>query len=162
MIFLALFFFFYSSLILTLYLRSLLGTQWYLVFGLRHKKYFRSLQMSRVQLRGEPDPLYTAAGQRSVLNCQSSGRDTITAYLTLGMCYDVKVTRHRSCVFENDICFSVTKVHPHRLNCLLIPVLLNVLMVLLYSYKPSEQYNNHDYRVYTATYSPSPAAALTH
>lgn len=49
----------------------IVGTQWYLVFGLRHKKYFRSVQMSRVQHRGEPDPLYPAAGQRSVLNCQS-------------------------------------------------------------------------------------------
>lgn len=47
------------------------GSQWFLVFNLRHKEYLRSVQMSRVQLRGEPHPLLAAAGQRSVVNSQS-------------------------------------------------------------------------------------------
>ena len=37
--------------------------------------------MSRVQHRGEPDPLYAAAGQRSVLNCQLPERDEVSAEL---------------------------------------------------------------------------------
>lgn len=57
-----------------------LGSQWYLVFDLRHKKYLRSVQMSRVQLRGEPYPLPAAAGQRSVLNCHSPVRGRISVY----------------------------------------------------------------------------------
>lgn len=53
------------------------GSQWFLVFDLRHKEYLRSVQMSRVQLRGEPHPLLAAAGQRSVLNRQSQGSETL-------------------------------------------------------------------------------------
>lgn len=37
--------------------------------------------MSRVQHRGEPDPLYAAAGQRLVLNCQSTESDGVSAEL---------------------------------------------------------------------------------
>lgn len=78
---------------LTLHLRPLLGAQWYLVFGLRREKCFRNIQMSRVQLRGESHPLPAAAGQRSVLNCQSSGENWIPSYLLSSTHCDVQVNK---------------------------------------------------------------------
>lgn len=99
-----------SFCLILLTFAPLLGSQWYLVFGLRHKKYFRSVQMSRVQHRGEPDPLYAAAGQRSVLNCQSPGRDRISAHLMFK--HVLWCAGDRICVFENNIyhiCFSGSK-----------------------------------------------------
>lgn len=70
--------------------------------------------MSRVQHRGEPDPLHTAAGQRSVVICQSPRRDKISAYLMFKhvlRCV-VQVNETQDWVFENNInyiCFSGTK-----------------------------------------------------
>lgn len=151
-----------SFCLILLTFAPLLGSQWYLVFGLRHKKYFRSVQMSRVQHRGEPDPLYAAAGQRSVLNCQSPGRDRISAHLifkhVLWCAGDTEFVFLK--ITSTTYVFLGQKLYPDWLNCLLIPVLLKGFMILLCYHKPSEQFNNHGCRVYIATYCPSPAVAL--
>lgn len=61
--------------------------------------------MSRVQHRGEPDPLYAAAGQRLVLNCQSPESDGVSAELMFMYAHTVmwKRTRHKIGVVVNDM-----------------------------------------------------------
>lgn len=103
--------------------------------------------MSRVQLGGEPDPLYTAAGQRSAPNRQSPWREGVCAHVVF----------EQSCDVANKMRTSTTNVFlPKKSLDLCLPTSVHEFTETANAVNS----NSHCSRVYTATYWPNSALAL--